>query len=81
MDVSGGHFIPRERAPSIQWKGDWVGLRAILDKVVKRKIPSPCRESNPIIPIVQPNNKNNNNNNDDDDGGGVDKSAEGRTYG
>jgi hypothetical protein len=31
-----------------------VGLRAILDAVVKRKIPSPRRESNPRTPIVQP---------------------------
>jgi hypothetical protein len=25
-----------------------------VDAVVKRKIPSPCRESNPRTPIVQP---------------------------
>jgi hypothetical protein len=31
-----------------------VGLRAVLDAVVKRKIPSPHRESNPRTPIVQP---------------------------
>jgi hypothetical protein len=31
-----------------------VGPRAVLDAVVKRKIPSPCRESNPRTPIVQP---------------------------
>jgi hypothetical protein len=31
-----------------------VGLRAVLDAVVKRKIPSPRRESNPRTPIVQP---------------------------
>jgi len=31
-----------------------VGPTAILDMVVKRKIPSPCQESNPTIPIVQP---------------------------
>jgi hypothetical protein len=30
-----------------------VGFRAVLDAVVKRKIPSPRRESNPITPIVQ----------------------------
>jgi hypothetical protein len=30
-----------------------VGLRAVLDAVVKRKIRSPRRESNPIIPIVE----------------------------
>jgi hypothetical protein len=31
-----------------------VGSRAVLDVVVKRKIPSPRRESNPRTPIVQP---------------------------
>jgi hypothetical protein len=31
-----------------------VGRRAVLDAVVKRKIPSPRRESNPRTPIVQP---------------------------
>jgi hypothetical protein len=31
-----------------------VGPRAVLDAVVKRKIPSPLRESNPRTPIVQP---------------------------
>jgi hypothetical protein len=31
-----------------------MGPRAVLDAVVKRKIPSPCRESNPITLIVQP---------------------------
>jgi hypothetical protein len=31
-----------------------VGLRAVLDTVVKRKIPSPRRESNPRTTVVQP---------------------------
>jgi len=31
-----------------------VDIRAVLDAVVKRKIPSPRRESNPSTPIVQP---------------------------
>jgi hypothetical protein len=31
-----------------------VGPRAVLDAVVKRKIPSPLREWNPRTPIVQP---------------------------
>jgi len=31
-----------------------VGPRAVLDAVVKRKIPSPRRESNPRTPVVQP---------------------------
>jgi hypothetical protein len=33
--------------------GGRVGFRAVLDVVVKRKIPSPCLESNPRTPIVQ----------------------------
>jgi hypothetical protein len=31
-----------------------MGPRTVLDVVVKRKIPSPRRESNPRTPIVQP---------------------------
>jgi hypothetical protein len=31
-----------------------VGPRAVLDVVVKRKIPSPRWESNLITPIIQP---------------------------
>jgi hypothetical protein len=48
-----GRFTPKERAPGTHWIGGWVGPRAVLDAVVKRKIPSPCRESNPRTPIVQ----------------------------
>jgi hypothetical protein len=36
-----GRFISRERAPGINWIGGWMGPRAVLDMVVKRKIPSP----------------------------------------
>jgi hypothetical protein len=43
-----------ETAPGAHWIGGWVCLRAILDAVVKRKIPSLRRESNPRTPIVQP---------------------------
>jgi hypothetical protein len=49
-----GRFIPRERAPGTHWIGSWMGPSAVLDTVVKRKIPSPCRESYPRTPIVQP---------------------------
>jgi hypothetical protein len=49
---SPGRFSPRERATGTHWIGGWVGPRAVLDAVVKRKIPSPCRDSNP--PIIQP---------------------------
>jgi hypothetical protein len=48
-----GRFIPRERAPGTHWIGGWAGPRAILDAMVKRKIPSPQRESNSRTPIVQ----------------------------
>jgi hypothetical protein len=47
----------REGAPGTHctlWLGGCVGPRAVLDAVVKRKIPSPRRESNPTTPIVQP---------------------------
>jgi hypothetical protein len=49
-----GRFTPRERTPSTPWRGGWVGTRTVLNAVVKRKFPSPCRESNPRTPIVQP---------------------------
>jgi hypothetical protein len=49
-----GRFTPREKKPATQCIGGWVGPRAVLDTVVKRKIPSPYRESNPRTPIVQP---------------------------
>jgi hypothetical protein len=46
-------LYPRERAPGTHWIGGWVGPRAVLDAVVKRKIPSSSGESNPTTPIVQ----------------------------
>jgi hypothetical protein len=49
-----GRFTLRERAPGAHWIGGWVDPRALLEAVVKRKIPSPRRESNPRTPIVQP---------------------------
>jgi hypothetical protein len=59
MEVSGqlhasAALPPREIAPGTHWIGGWVGPRAGLDAVVKRKISSPRRESNPRTPIVQP---------------------------
>jgi hypothetical protein len=42
-----GRFTPRKRAPGTHWIGGWV------DTLVKRKIPSPCRQSNLRTPIVQ----------------------------
>jgi len=34
-----GRFTPKERAPGTHWIGGWVSPRAVLDAVVKRKIP------------------------------------------
>jgi hypothetical protein len=48
-----GRYTSRERAPGTHWIGGWVGPRAGLDAVAKRRIPSPRRESN-SDPIVQP---------------------------
>jgi hypothetical protein len=47
------HFTPREEAPVTHRIGGSMGPRAVLDAVVKRKIPSPSWESNPITQIVQ----------------------------
>jgi hypothetical protein len=49
-----GRFTPTERATGTHWMGGWVGPRALLNAVVKRKVPSPHGESNPRTPIVQP---------------------------
>jgi hypothetical protein len=40
-------FTPGERALDTHWIGGWVGPRAGLDEVEKRKIPSPHGGSNP----------------------------------
>jgi hypothetical protein len=37
-----GRFISKERAPGTHGIGGWMGPRAGLDGVVKRKIPSPA---------------------------------------
>jgi hypothetical protein len=42
-----GRFTPEERDLGTHWIGGWVGPRAVLNVVVKRKIPSPRRELNP----------------------------------
>jgi hypothetical protein len=44
---STGRFTPRERASGTHWIEGWVGPRAGLDAVEKRKISRPSRESNP----------------------------------
>jgi hypothetical protein len=45
-------FTPRKRAPGTHWIGGWVGLRTILDAMVKEKNSQPLPDSNP--PITQP---------------------------
>jgi hypothetical protein len=44
-DSRPGRFTPKERASGSHWIGSWVGPRAVLDAVVKRKIPTPRWES------------------------------------
>jgi hypothetical protein len=48
-----GRFPPKEKVPGTHWIGGWVGPRAILDAVMKRKIPRTHRESNPRTSIAQ----------------------------
>jgi hypothetical protein len=54
MEASGQLHAPVALPPGTHWIGDWVDPRAVLDAVVKRKIPRPRRELNPRTPIVQP---------------------------
>jgi hypothetical protein len=49
-----GRFTPKGRIPGTHWIGGWVGPRAVLDAVVKKKITCLRRESNPRTPIFQP---------------------------
>jgi hypothetical protein len=57
MEVSGQLYapavLPQEKSPWYPLDMGWVVPRAVLNAVVKRKIPSPRRESKPKIPIVQ----------------------------
>jgi len=39
-------FTPEVRAPGTHWVGSWVGPRACLDEVMKRRVPSHCRNWN-----------------------------------
>jgi hypothetical protein len=41
-----GRFNPGERAPGIHFIGGWMGSKAGLDAMEKRKISCFCRESN-----------------------------------
>jgi len=40
-------FIARVRNPDTHWIVGWVGPTGVLTTVLKRKIPSPCWDSNP----------------------------------
>jgi hypothetical protein len=48
------HFTHKERTYGTNWIGGWVGSRAGLDVVVKRKILSSCQELNPRTLITEP---------------------------
>jgi hypothetical protein len=58
MEASGQFHAPAALTPgkarSTHYIGGWEGPRAVLDTVVKRKFPSPRRESNSRTPITQP---------------------------
>jgi hypothetical protein len=48
-----GRFIPGERSPGTHWIGGWIGLRAGLDDVKKRKFMTlPGLELDPSV--IQP---------------------------
>jgi hypothetical protein len=49
-----GRFTPGERAPGTHWIGGWVGSRAVLDAVEKRKISFLYQEQNPGHPTRSP---------------------------
>jgi len=49
-----GRFTPRERALFTHWIVGWVGPRAGLEMVSKRRIPSLRQGSNPDYLMVQP---------------------------
>jgi hypothetical protein len=44
----------QERVTSTHWIRGWVGSRASLDAVEKRKISCPCQELNPNFSAIQP---------------------------
>jgi hypothetical protein len=59
MELSGQFHTPAalpqgKEPPCTHWTGGWMGPRAVLDAVSKRKIPNPRRDSNHDHPIVQP---------------------------
>jgi hypothetical protein len=53
MEVS-GRFRPQGKSPLYHWIEGLVGTKTVLEAMVRRKIPSHRRKSNPITPIIQP---------------------------
>jgi hypothetical protein len=52
MDVSSQLHVPaalpsEKEPPGTNWTGGWVDTRVGVEAVVKRKILSPCQDSNP----------------------------------
>jgi hypothetical protein len=50
VSITPRRIYPEERDPDTQWLGRWMGPRAGLDAVKKRKVSFPCWESNPGRP-------------------------------
>jgi hypothetical protein len=46
-------LYPSEKAAVTHWIGGWVSPKALLDAVVRRKIPNSSRKSNPRTLIIQ----------------------------
>jgi hypothetical protein len=52
MALDGGKLTPKEGAPDTHWIGGWVGPRASLDTVAKKKFPVPARSRTQDINTV-----------------------------
>jgi len=58
METSGQHHaaatLSSAKEPPVptEDEGGWVGPRVTLNVVAKRKTPSPCRKSNPGLPVT-----------------------------
>jgi hypothetical protein len=50
MEMSGQFHVPRERAPGTHYIGRWVGPRARLNAVMKRKFPASTRNRTLDLP-------------------------------
>jgi hypothetical protein len=52
-------LYPQEKSPDTYWIGGWVGPRAVLDAVVKKKIPIPrdddewkSKDKGKVVPVL-----------------------------